>query len=87
MLAQIARHGRVTAREISLELGITERSVHRIISDLEAAGYLKKGKVGRSNVYSVNRLLPLRTSSHGDVIIGDLLEVLLSGDKQRSANF
>ena len=35
-------------------LGITERSVLRIISDLEYEGYLKRKRDGRSNRYNLN---------------------------------
>lgn len=45
----------LTAREMALRVGITERSVQAILTDLTAEGYLIKSKVGRRNVYDVNR--------------------------------
>ena len=35
VIAQVAKHPQITMREIAAHLGITERSVHRIISHLE----------------------------------------------------
>ena len=77
VLGLIARRGQITAREIALALGITERSVHRIISDLEVGGYLEKRKEGRVNWYQVNHDLPLRRPEQKDAIVGGLLSLLL----------
>jgi DNA-binding IclR family transcriptional regulator len=76
VLALIAQHGRVTTREIASELGITERSVHRIISDLAAEGYLGKAREGRVNRYTVNHNLPLRRPERRDMVVGELLRLL-----------
>jgi len=78
VLALIAQHGEITAREIASQLGITERSVHRIITDLEAEGYVRKRRVGRVNRYTVNHDLPLRRSDQRDTAVGELLKVLVS---------
>jgi len=76
VLSYIARHPRSTTRDIALVLGSTERTVHKIIADLEAAGYLKRRKVGRSNTYRIDPDLPLRHETARDVVVGDLLEIL-----------
>ena len=77
VLALIARHGQITARDMASELGITERSVHRIISDMEADGYLEKRREGRVNWYEVNHTLPLRRREQRDTGVGELLNVLI----------
>jgi DNA-binding MarR family transcriptional regulator len=41
-------------REIAECLGVTERAAHRIVSDLCAAGYVTKERVGGRNRYSVS---------------------------------
>lgn len=84
VLALIAEHGQITAREIAAELGITERSVHRIISDLEAEGYITRTRRGRVNQYQVNHDLPLRRIERRDVAVRELLKVLLSNRRQKS---
>jgi len=78
VLALISEHAEITAREIATELGITERSVHRIISDLEVEGYIRRHKVGRTNRYHVNPELPLRLPNQRDTVVGDLLKVLVT---------
>jgi DNA-binding Lrp family transcriptional regulator len=66
----------ITVRELSHALGITERTVYNIISDLEEAGYIAKSKVGRRNQFKVNPGLPLRRLEQRQVEVGALLQVL-----------
>lgn len=80
VLACIAEYRQITAREIAVASGITERSVHRIIADLEAAGYLDKSRAGRVTRYEVNEGLPLPGAERRSAVVGDLLRVLL-GDR------
>jgi predicted ArsR family transcriptional regulator len=77
VLILISRHGEITARAISDELGITERSVYRIINDLETEGYISKHRVGRANHYQVNRDVTLRREALRDIAVGELLKVLM----------
>jgi DNA-binding MarR family transcriptional regulator len=76
VLSLIDRRSKITAREIAAELGITERSVHRIIKDLEKADYIKKRKKGRTNSYKVNGKKSLRRKHLRQTPVGDLLKLL-----------
>jgi DNA-binding MarR family transcriptional regulator len=76
VLALIGQHDQITAREIAKELDITERSVMRIIKDLESEGYINRERKGRVNIYRVNADVPLRRRDKRDIMIGDLLTVL-----------
>jgi len=76
VLSYISRHLRSTAREVAQAIGITERTTHRIIADLVGEGYISRRREGRCNVYRVNPRLPLRRSTHGEVVLGDLLTAL-----------
>jgi DNA-binding MarR family transcriptional regulator len=78
VLTLLDRENNLTAREIALTLDITERSVHRIIKDLESARYIAKRKEGRENRYTVNKDLPLRRNDQQEVHIRELLQ-LISG--------
>ncbi len=69
-----------TAREISNHVGITERTTHKIISELEEAGYIQRHKSGRRNLYSVDPELPLRHHTKKDVNVAALLEALTAAD-------
>lgn len=76
VLCLIAQKSRITAREISTAVGITEKATRNIISDLEADGYITKKREGRRNKYRINPDLPLRHQLQEDKAVGDLLEVL-----------
>ena len=79
VLSYIFHNPTSTAREIANYIGVTERTTHKIISDLEEAGYIRRRKIGRRNVYSVDPQLPLRHHTKTDVMVEDLLESLVSG--------
>ena len=66
----------VTTREIANDLGMTERSVQKIVSDLHSASYIRKEKVGRRNRYKVNHQKPLRHPLKKDKTVDDLLTAL-----------
>ena len=78
VLSYLSHHPRSTAREIANFVGVTERTTHKIISDLEAAGYIERRKQGRRNVYDLDHELPLRHHTKQDILISDLLESLTS---------
>ena len=75
VLAAIAKGLGRTAREIGDVVRITERAAHKIINDLEAAGYVTKTKVGRQNAYQIHPNVPLRDEAT-DAAVGELLVVL-----------
>ena len=76
VLSYIFHNTTSTAREIANYIGVTERTTHKIISDLESAGYIKRHKIGRRNVYNVDPQLPLRHHTKADIMVEDLLESL-----------
>ncbi len=82
VLLTIAAEPEIRIRDIASEVGITERAAHRIVADLEEAGYLKVTKVGRRNEYVVLRDLPLRHPSERHHRIGELLKVLAHEPKK-----
>ena len=76
VLSYIFHNPSHTAREIANYVGVTERTTHKIISDLEEAGYIKRRKVGRKNTYTVDPGLPLRHHTKKDIFVEDLLQAL-----------
>lgn len=66
----------LTARELSLRVGITERSVQTILADLTEEGYLIKSKAGRRNIYTVNPNGRLRHPLEARHTVGELIEAL-----------
>ena len=76
VLLTVVRQPRITAREISQQLGITERAVLKIVADLDQAGYITRTRQGRTNTYTVNRDRPLHGPILKDIAVGDLLNIL-----------
>lgn len=76
VLLCLARGESLTARELGLRIGITERAVQVILADLTGGGYLTKRKEGRRNVYTVNRRGRLRHPLEAHHSIGDLITAL-----------
>jgi predicted ArsR family transcriptional regulator len=76
VLLCIARNQRMTAKEISEVVGITERAVQRLIRDLEESDYIMRVRVGRQNRYVINTEQPMRHPAQGGRPIGELLALL-----------
>lgn len=64
-------------RDVAEAVGITERAVQRIVSELEAAGVLSREKIGRRNRYSIDLTSPLRHDLERGHSVGDLLSQVL----------
>jgi DNA-binding Lrp family transcriptional regulator len=79
VLLCVAQDPGMRLREIGDAVGITERAAHRIVVELEGAGYLARVRAGRRNHYRVSRDRPLpdRLARHQKV--DDLLRVLAEG--------
>ena len=76
VLSYIAQHPRVTARELSGAIGITERATRKIIADLDDAEYITKKREGRRVRYRINPNLSLRHKTQRHTAIGGFLEAL-----------
>jgi hypothetical protein len=74
VLAEISRNPQKTAREIGDSVGVTERTAHKIIVELEQAGYVARIKNGRRNIYKINPSAPL-LDTMSDTAVGKLLEL------------
>ncbi|MCE5263305.1 MAG: winged helix-turn-helix domain-containing protein [Deltaproteobacteria bacterium] len=86
VLSLLAKQPRITARQISQEVGITERSVRLIISDLEKSGYIVKTREGRGARYLVDPTRSLRHRTHQDVAVGHLISILSAKDRATPKN-
>lgn len=56
----IAEDPNARIRDLAERVGITERAIQKIITELEEAGYLTHVREGRRNVYRVRSNQPLR---------------------------
>jgi hypothetical protein len=84
VLLCIAHDPGLRLRDIAAMLGITERSVYGIVTDLAGAGYVVKEKDGRRNRYQVQSHLPLPEPISGERTIGEVLGLLVDAGGQRS---
>lgn len=85
VLVCIARDAEVRMRDVAAAVGVTERAVQRIVSELEEGGYLTRSREGRRNRYEVNAALPLRHAIERHRDVGDLLGVVLGPQKKAGA--
>jgi hypothetical protein len=76
VLLTISQDPGIRLRDIAADVGITERSAHKILSELVDEGYVLRERHGRRNRYKVKAELPLRHPLVQDREVGDLLEVL-----------
>ncbi len=72
-------------RDVADAVGITERAAQRIVSELEAAGYLTRSRDGRRNNYTLHPELPLRHPLEGDHSLLELLDLLAVGGAPASS--
>ena len=63
-------------REIAEKVVITERSVQRIVKELEQEGFLEKERVGRRNRYKLILKRELRHKLEKHTTIEDVINVL-----------
>lgn len=64
-------------RDVALSVGITERAVQKIVSDLEEAGVIVRERAGRRNSYRLNLDVPLRHALESHRTVGTLLSLVL----------
>lgn len=76
VLLCLANSQPLTARELAMRVGITERAVQAILSDLASEGYLNKSRQGRRNAYKINPHGRLRHPLEAHHTIGDLIAAL-----------
>ena len=82
VLLCVAHFPEMRVRDIAEQVGITERSVQRILSELEEAGYVSRAHHGRQNHYEIHADLPLRHPSERHQQVSALLELVLGGEQE-----
>lgn len=60
-------------RDLADQVGITERAVQHIVSDLAAAGVVERTREGRRNRYTLHPEAPLRHPVEAHRRVGDLV--------------
>ena len=65
-----------TAREMALQVGITERAVQRILAKLVAAGVVEVRKEGRRNFHELDLNQRLRHPLESHKTIGEFIQLI-----------
>lgn len=76
VLISLASDPTLRIRDLAARVGITERAIQRIISELEEAGYLTHERDGRRNLYRVRAHRPLRHPIEAHQTVAALLQAL-----------
>lgn len=63
-------------RDIAESVGVTERRVYEIVTDLTESGYVTKHRVGRRNRYEIQTDRQINDDLI-DLTIGDVLDLLI----------
>lgn len=76
VLICLVREPNLRLRDVAERVGITERGVQRIVTDLEEAGVLTRHRDGRRNHYQVHAFRHLRHPIEAHCTISQLLEMV-----------
>ena len=76
VLVSVARDPGLRLRDIAQICDITERSAHRIVSELVDQGYLIRRRNGSRNHYEIRPEVPIHDPLLGEHWVGEILAVL-----------
>jgi len=76
VLLMLALNEGMVLKDIAVRVGITERAVQNIISELSEEGFLERVKVGRVNNYKLFLEQPLRHPIESHRSVGDLVRLV-----------
>ena len=83
VLLYASKNPQSTMRDMATALGVTERSIQRVLKDLEAEGYIAWQGTGKGNIYQINHTRELKHELTRDFVVGDLLKLLSSNRKRK----
>jgi DNA-binding MarR family transcriptional regulator len=76
VLICLSRNPDLVLRDVADLVGITERSIQKIIRDLEEAGVITKKRIGRRNVYTLHTDTHLRHPVESHCTIKKLIKTI-----------
>jgi CTP-dependent riboflavin kinase len=76
VLLYVSQHPQCTALDLASIIKSTERTVHRVLIDLEKEGYITRQRTGKGNIYQINREHGLKHELTRDSVVGDLIKLL-----------
>lgn len=85
VLLCLAEEPDVRLRDVADRVGITERAVQRIVSELEFAGIITRAREGRRNHYEIHGKVSLRHPLEAHHTVGELIALLAEPRRPRTA--
>jgi DNA-binding MarR family transcriptional regulator len=83
VLLCLAADDSLRVRDLAQKVGITERAVLKILSELESGGVIEREREGRRNRYLVLHATKLRHSIEAHRTVGDLIAAVHGSRKSR----
>ena len=80
VLVALGQGGGIRIRDLADHVGLAERAVQRIVTELAAAGAVERRRDGRRNVYTLRRDRPLAHDLESHRTIGDLIDAFTDTD-------
>ncbi|MGI5281911.1 helix-turn-helix transcriptional regulator [Nonomuraea polychroma] len=80
VLVEIARNPEARLRDVADSIGITERAVQGIVSDLHQAGYVNRERIGRRNHYTLNLDQHFRYPTEAGLPVRALIDIFTQHD-------
>lgn len=77
VLVCLAENPHVRLRDVAERVGITERTAVRLVTQLDEAGIVRRGKEGRRNFYIINMDSHLRHPIEAHCTVGEMLQTIL----------
>lgn len=81
VLLCLVQNPSIKMKEISKKVGITERAVQSIISDLRKEGYIDRERQGRSNTYQINTSKHLKHPIEEHKTLSDLIKLIYDDEE------
>ena len=82
VLVCLARNKRARLRDVANDVGITERAVQKIVSELREAGLIGISKHGRCNQYEIHGKKNLRHALEAQCTVGRLLQLVVKSQAE-----
>lgn len=81
VLICLAQDPDIRMRDVANLIGITERAVMKIVSDLEDEGLVRRFREGRRNSYELSLDQPLRHPIEAHRTVGELVQLILDEEE------
>ena len=85
VLISLAQNPHIRMRDLAVQVGVTERSVRKMIVALEKSGALETRRVGRKNAYEITRQHNLEHPFEEEIELARILDLVIPQDQQDEA--